>query len=237
MQKHSRRLVGGLLATGALALTPSAVSAATNITVRVEGKGSTIQRQVQVTTSSNRSVGLPGKPTCSGLSGLSALDAAVAGNWSGPYFEGLGYAPDTINGRAVDTSNSYFGFWHNRRFSNVGLCDARPKDGDEILLFNTPFTEPAGGLLPLGLRAPKTARAGRNFRVRVVEHSKTGVATPVEGATVRSRRVDGSPGRPPVVTDANGYATVRAGRGRDLLFRAVKAPNRIRSEFETVDIR
>jgi hypothetical protein len=229
MQKqHHRRLAGVALASGLLALAPAA-SAASHVTVRVEGKGGTLVKQVQVTTSKHRTVGLDGQPTCSGLSALSALDAATGGRWSGPYFDGLGYSPDTINGKKVNTNTSYFSFWFNRHYAQKGLCDTRPKSGDEILLFTDPFTEPKGGLLPLGLRAPGRATAGKAFRVRVVQYSQKGTPTAVKGATVRggglARR-----------TNAKGYATFRFRKGREVALRASKV-NRIRSEYETVDVR
>src|SRR3954470_23674732 len=235
MQKTPRRLAGGLLASGLLALAPAAAQAARSVTVRVEGRGSTIVQQVKVTTSANRTVGLTGHPTCSGLSALSALDAATGGDWSGRYFPGLGYAPDTILGRPINQTNSFFGFWMDHNFSDAGLCDARPKDGSEVLLFTTPFSEPAGGLLPLAVRPPASVTAGRGFRVRVVQYSKNGTATPVAGATVRFRRVAGG-GRPSLTSDANGYVSLKTVRGRHLLVRAVKTAH-VRSELDRIDVK
>src|SRR3954466_11832795 len=235
MQKTPRRLAGGLLAAGPPPLPPAAPRAARSVTVRVEGRASTIVQQVKVTTSANRTVGLTGHPTCSGLSALSALDAATGGDWSGRYFSGLGYAPDTVLGRPVNQNNSFFGFWMDHKFSDAGLCDARPKDGSEVLLFTTPFSEPAGGLLPLAVRPPASVTAGRRFRVRVVQYSKNGTATPGEGATVRFRRVGGG-GRPSLTSDANGYVSLKTVRGRDLLVRAVKTDH-VRSELDPIDVK
>lgn len=226
---HSRRLAGAALASGLLALAPATASAATHVTVRVEGTGSTVLRQVEVTTSKHRTVGLDGQPTCSGTSALSALDAASGGAWSGPYFPGLGYSPDTVNGKQVNTNNSYFGFWFNHKFAEKGLCDTVPKNGDDILLFTTPFTEPKGGLLPLGLRAPAKATAGKAFKVRVVVYSKKGTPKALKGATVRG-------GGLKATSNAKGYATLKYRKGRSIDVRATKSGT-VRSEYETVDVR
>jgi hypothetical protein len=234
MQKTTRRLAGGLLASGLLAAAPTPGQAADDVTVRVEGRGGHILGPVEVTTSPRRPVGLPGRPSCAGDSALAALDAATGGVWDADYFSGLGYSVDSVLGRHVP-SQSYFGFWFNRKYASAGLCDTKPRSGDEILLFTTPFSEPPGGLLPLGVRTPAAVTAGRRFRVRVVQYAQSGAATPVAGATVRFKRVGGG-GRAPLTTDANGYVALRAGRGRDLQVRAVKT-DRVRSELDRIDVR
>ena len=234
MEKHhSRRLAGLALASGLLALAPAAASAATHVNVRVEGTKKTLVKQVDVTTSKNRTVGLPGQGTCKGTSALAALDAASGGAWSGSYNASFGdYLLNSIGGEKHPASSSgadFYSVWINHRSAQAGLCGLTPKRGDELLIFPSRFPEPKGGILPLGLTAPRHARAGKAFSVRVVQYSEAGKRSNVRGAIVKGGGVRAK-------TDRRGVARFTLRHGRAITLQATK-PGRVRSETETVDVR
>ena len=127
---------------------------AATVDVRVEGDAQTlVQSQV---TPSGAPVGKGANPTCAGGSALDALNVATGGNWDGPYYDGLGYAPEPIAGEThAFAAGSYWSFWLNDAYSSAGVCDVQVQQGDELLFF--PDCATTG--LHAGVTAPRDRRA------------------------------------------------------------------------------
>jgi len=221
------------VALGALLLVIPAAADAARVTVRVEGATKTLVPATTITTPA-KPVGLPGKPTCPGATGLGALDAATHGNWSGTYSQGfMGYLVDTITGEKHGGSPDFYSFWTNLREASVGVCGYHPRDGAQILFFVSRFPSKKP-IEPLELRAPKTVRAGRTFTVVVRKWSAKGVPSRVAGATV-------SLGRSRLRTNRQGFVRITVGERRasgsagPLRLRAT-APGLVRSETDTVRV-
>ena len=129
-----RKFVPGALAGLLVAALLAAPAYAATVTVRIEGDAQTLAQAT--VTPSGAAVGKPGSPTCAGGSALDALNVATAGSWSGPYFDGLGYAPEVIMGeshafadrRATGRSGS------TTRYRSAGLCDVQVQQGDACSL-------------------------------------------------------------------------------------------------------
>jgi hypothetical protein len=182
MNAPRARLLAAGLAAGALAA--PATAAAVPLHVRVEGAQRTLLPDTRVTTNAGRIVGLTGNPTCSGGSGLGALDAATRGRWGGSYDAGFGdYAVERILGEQhTFSSGSFWGIFVNDGFASTGLCGYQPKAGDELLLAASPGS---GMSLPLDISAPKRARVGRGFRVAVTRFTGSGAEKPAARALVK----------------------------------------------------
>jgi hypothetical protein len=215
----------------ALATVARAAGPAT-VTVRVEGQERTLLAATTVTTNTTP-VDKDGKPldTCSGTSAAGALDQATSGNWSGTYFEGLGYSAETILGESHSfesgaAANIFWSFWLNNAPSTLGICEVQLNPGDSILLFPECFSEtgacPAAPN-PLGISAPSVAEAGSPVTVAVSSYANAnGAASPAAGATV-------SAGATSATTDAGGHATLTLSQTGNVTL-DVTAPDSIRTE-------
>ena len=173
--------------------------------------------------------------TCSGTGAAGALEKATGGDWSGPWFDGLGYSVQTIKGEAhIFPAPEYFALWINHRATSEGICGTTTElqQGDDVLFFvDRCVSDPVTFLctnapvLPLGLTSPRTVAPGMPFRVSVVEYAPDGTPTPVGGATVTG-------GDAPVTTDAAGNTNVTVSAGGSFSLRATK-DNRAPSATET----
>ena len=228
-------LVGGAL-LGALA-GPARAAGPADVTVRVEGAAATLVPRTAVRTDTT-TINKDRNPahTCSGTSAAGALEKATGGDWSGPWFDGLGYAVNTIKGEThAFPAPEYFSLWINHRSASEGACGATTElqPGDEVLFFvDRCVADPVTFLctnppvLPLGLKAPGNVAPGGPFTVSVVEYAANGTPSPVAGAT-------GTGGAEPVTTDAAGNAVVTANVQEPFSLRATKA-NRAPSASELV---
>ena len=216
MKNLSRGLVAAACAS-ALVL-PAAASAA-DVTVRVEGADSTL---VPTT-----SVQLPGPAvdkraeggtTCANDTAASALEAATGGDWGGREDSGFGQKVERIKGvtHLIGGGDEYQGrYWTiylNDR-PTFGICDLKPQQGDELLLYPKCDTATTGCIAgePLDLKGPVTAQPGTPFDVSVAEvattyggapdYEVTTSKSPAQGATV-------SGGGASATTDAGGRATL-----------------------------
>lgn len=206
MQKRTVRVLAGALAVAALSA-PSLAHGATpgrpaQVTVRVEGPTRTLASAT--VTTSRRAVIKDGNPahSCTGTSAAGALEQATGGNWSGTWFDGLGYAIDEIAGvRAPADFSAYWMLWVNGRPSMTGICDTELQAGDEVLTFLCRSNADFSGCtnLPLALRAVRVR--GAVATVEVVRLIGDGTSKPAVGATV-------SGGEHPVRTGADGRARV-----------------------------
>ena len=228
-------LVGGAL-LGALA-GPALAAGPADVTVRVEGAAATLVPRTAVRTDTT-AINKDGNPAhaCSGTGAAGALEKATGGNWSGPWFDGLGYAVNTIRGEThAFPAPEYFSLWINHRSASEGVCGttAELQPGDDVLFFvDRCVADPVTFLctnppvLPLGLKAPGNVAPSAPFTVSVVEYAASGTPSPVAGATVTG-------GAEPVTTDAAGNAVVTANAQEPFSLRATKA-NRAPSASELV---
>ncbi len=121
----------------------------------------------------------------------------------------FGFALCGIDGKsATDTLSWYLKV--NHKNPNIGGEDVKLHAGDEVLWALEPFPYPG----ELALKAPKRAKAGKPFRVRVFSYDDNGKRTPAAGVTVR-----GASGP----TGADGRATVVLSRPARLIARHGKA--------------
>lgn len=217
-------LVGGSVLAGLTV--PALAAGPADVTVRVEGAASTLVPRTAVRTDTTP-INKDGDHahTCSGTAAIGALEKATGGDWSGPWFDGLGYAVNTIKGEThAYPDPEYFALWINHRSASEGVCGTTTElqQGDAVLFFvdrcvadpNT-FLCTNPPVLPLGLSTPRTVTPNAPFNVGVVEYAADGTPSPVAGATV-------SGGNAPVVTNAAGSAAVTVSAGGPFSLRATK---------------
>ena len=226
-------LVGGSVLA---ALTGPALAAGpADVTVRVEGAASTLVPRTAVRTDTTP-INKDGDParTCSGTAAGGALEKATGGDWGGPWFDGLGYAVNTIKGEThAYPDPEYFALWINHRSASEGVCGTTTElqQGDAVLFFvdRCEFDAAIGAckeppVLPLGLSTPRNVTPGAPFNVSVVEYAADGTPSPVAGATV-------SGGNAAVATNAAGNAAVTVSAAGPFSLRATKS-NRAPSASE-----
>jgi hypothetical protein len=220
-----RSLAGVAAGVLAVALAPPAIAAGpANVTVRAEGRTATALSRTAVTTTT-APVNKDGTHSCSGTSAAGALERATAGDWAGPWFDGLGYAVDRIRTESSDPSGTYWALWINYKYSLQGLCDAELVPGDDVLLMIDCFAGCAART-PLRLsRVPAIARPGSSAAVLVQDYQPNGTAAPAAGATVRVGTRDYTAG-------ADGIATVSFSGSGPVTLRATK-PDRAASAAES----
>jgi hypothetical protein len=203
----------GLLA-GGLMLALAATASAASVSVQIEGQ-STVLPPTAVQTPA--SVTKDGTNSCPGGTAVGALDAATAGDWSGPWstFGGVGtYTPEVIRSESHPfQSGGYWSVYVNGHFQNVGGCQVVVHDGDEVLWFasDDPYTAGTGGYdEPVILTAPAKLVPGQAFTVTVKDavttfdpntFEGTTQLQPAQGATVTA-------GAASATTGADGTATL-----------------------------
>jgi hypothetical protein len=238
--KHHRRIAGLLAGLCCLIAAPVAAAAGpADVTVRVEGAGSTLLEQAPVRTTLapvNKS-GNPGED-CTGTSAAGALERATGGNWGGGYGS-FGYSVDRIFGESYPFGNAngdFWSFWVNDKQASTGVCGYELQQGDEVLFYvdrcfdaqPPDYACKNQPVLPLGLRAPAGATAGTPTEVTVVRFDTAGNAAPVEGARVTGPGVDAT-------TGAGGRATLAFPQAGDVRIKAAK-PGFARSAGEAVAV-
>lgn len=225
MKKIAPGVLAGLVATAVLA---APALAGPTATMRVEGGAQTLVPRTAVTTTTTP-VGKPAQPACDGTSALGVLDRATGGDWSGPYFAGLGYAPETIKGETHDVATStYWAFWINYTIAPVGLCGHQVQEGDDLLLVPDCYAPGCAPGSPLRLSGvPATVAPGTPVAVTVDEFTAS-TSGPAAGATI-------SYGNRTATTAADGTAQLTFSGSGPLTVQATK-PDRIRSAVETTCI-
>jgi hypothetical protein len=215
MKHRSAAGLAGLVLALLLAA-PAALAGPATVTVRAEGPAGTVVPRTTVTTTT-AAVNKDGQAghECTGTSALGALQLATGGDWSGRWFDGLGYQVQGIRG-AFDDSNSYWNFWLNYRASDVGVCGAELQAGDDVLVFIDCFTSCRS---PLRLsRVPAATAPGSTAAVlvetfQVVGFPQVTTAVPAPGATVDvggRQFTTGGDGIAQVTFDGAGPVAVRA---------------------------
>lgn len=173
-------LLAGALVVLAMAAGAAGAAGPAQVTFRAEGDATTLVPKTTLTTTTTP-VNKDGKHTCSGTSAAGALEQGTQGQWNGPYFNGLGYSVDVIEGeRHTFSDPEYWTLWVNDKSSQTGLCDTELQAGDDVLFFPCdpdPQTFDCRNT-PLELRAPASVETGGSFTVSVVQFDKDGASQP-----------------------------------------------------------
>jgi hypothetical protein len=187
MQKS--RIIALTGTTLALVLTPmlstAALAAASQVSVRVEGKTRTLLSSTTVATpSGSGSFKIGGAPagTCPKSSAAGALDAATHHRWGGIYSAKYSELELTtiLGEKWTFSSPNYWSVWANNRYASAGICQLSLHKGDQLLFAAVPDK---GSEYPLAIDAPDHATLGHRFSVKVVGYAK-GLAAPLAGAQV-----------------------------------------------------
>lgn len=201
----SRRIivsVVGALAAASLAAPVAHAGAPAKVSVRIEAPGKTLADATLTTTRAK--VVKDGTHSCTGTSAAGAIELATRGHWTGTWFNGLGYAVDTVEGVKPVGFTQYWALWINGKVSTTGVCDSELQPGDQVLEFicrSTPDFSSCTNL-PLAMKAG-TVHVGR-VKVTVTRLNGDGTSTRVAGATVRG-------GAALATTGADGTAIVELG--------------------------
>jgi hypothetical protein len=213
-----------LLSLVSVALAQGAVPA--TVTVRIEGTNQTLLPTTSVTTN-DAAVEKDGNPehTCSGASAAGALEQATSGQWSGEWFNGIGYSVETLLGETHSfepgaPANFFWTYWLDGKPSSVGICGGELSSGESILFFPECFSEvgacPAAPN-PLGISAPAVAERGAPIAVSVTSYANaSGAPSPAAGVTV-------SGGGATATTDASGRATLSLSQTGSVVLQASAA--------------
>jgi hypothetical protein len=217
-----RRIIGSVavaLVTASFAAPVAQAGSPAKVSVRVEGLTRTL---VSTTVTTNRTpVIKDGTNSCTGTSAAGALELATGGKWKASWFDGLGYALDSVDG-VKPAGFDYWMLWINGRSSMTGLCDSELQAGDTVLEFichDAAAPDYSCKNRPLALIGPRgKVQAGTPTAIKVVTLNDDGSTVPASGATVsggvRSVRADAR-GRAQVVLPA-GQSALQATRDGDV---------------------
>ncbi len=219
MPRRTIGVVAGVLAMTCLVAPLAQAARPAKVNVRVESLTRTLVSRTVTTT--RRAVVKDGRNSCTGTSAAGALEQATGGDWTGSWFDGLGYALDGVDG-VRPAGFDYWTLWINGRSSMTGLCDTELQSGDEVLEFICHDAQPptyACANRPLALIAPRGRfQANVPVAIRVVALNDDGSTVPAPGATVtggiRLARANAR-GRAMVLLPA-GQSTLRATRADDV---------------------
>lgn len=116
-------------------------------------------------------------------------------------------------------NDRFWAFEHNHVFSDVGICEYKPQDGDELLFFAACGGPSSTDCFDLGatldIGAPADALAGAPFTVTVRTFDDKGMPSPAAGATVTG-------GDQVVTTGPDGTAQVTVSTPRTVTLTATK---------------
>lgn len=176
-----------------LAATAAPVAEATPVTVNLRVEGLTQTTFEGPVTTDAKTIDMDGQHVCDGRNnGASSTpgptmttaldDASIAHGfpWQGTWYESgfQDYGIDSIGPDVTDFGNSrYWGYAHNWQSTNVGGCQQKVGQGDEVLFAYDYFSKTH----LLRLSAPQRAETGQPVSVLVVD-GQTGA--PVANATV-----------------------------------------------------
>jgi hypothetical protein len=180
--------------------------------VRIEGVKKTLVATKTVKTGTGTITKDGAKCPANGAGG--ALNAATHGNWGGQNTS-FGLELTSILGETYTFTGSKY-FWEifvDNAPASVGLCDQKVKPGDSLVFAAVPQK---GMHYMTGIKAPKSAKAGKPFKVTVVIYGPKGKPKPLAKAPVRFGKVA-------VLTNAHGTATLKVTKpGRITLHSATK---------------
>jgi hypothetical protein len=200
--KHKIALLGAI--TAALAAPAAALGAANHsVKVRVEGSSRTLLPTTLVHLHAGWiTKGAVAKGACSSLSGAGALDAATHHHWSGSYSSSQAdYFVTRILGETHGGKALFWDIFVNNVAATTGACAIKPHAGDQILFAAVASTD--FGDYPLLISgAPRSARAGHPFKVKVLYVNALGKKVALSGARVTGTDFAA------VSTGASGSATI-----------------------------
>ena len=187
----------------ALLIAPASVALATgdaSVTVRVEGLTHTLLAPTVVRTHSGSiTKGGASRGKCPATSAQGALDVATRQDWSGKWYVSYDeYLITSILGEGYrSNSPDYWSVWINDRFAQVGACEIKLHNRDQVLF----AVEGAKTAFPLGLSGSSSAHAGQSFTVKVVWFNTAGKSEPLS-------RVQVTGGGLSATTNGRGIATL-----------------------------
>jgi hypothetical protein len=208
-----------LAASGALLafiLAPAGALASASlptVSVRIEGPTKTLlaRKSVKPGSGSITNGGTPpGK--CSASSAAGALDQATHGKWVGMYYASVGNGGifvDSIFGVKPSNSNDYWTVFVNDRTSNLGICEIKPKQGEQLL-----FAITDGKQYPIVLKGPSQIRVGGTATIKAGYYAKSKFK-PLSNLPITGSGVN-------VTTNPKGDATVKIAKAGTLVLRAQK---------------
>jgi len=227
----------GVLATLILALTVTPAYA-TTVTLRVEGKDTTIFEGPVVT--GPKTIEEDGSHACDGTresnggetdqprgTATTTLDdgARVNGfSWDGTFSEFGSFRDYFVTRIGGDTQktdlNEFWGFARNYELPPVGGCQQQVFDGDEVLWAYDIFSDDGNfGEKPrLRLSGPASASVGETVTYRVIEGPN---GPPVSGATINSNDT-GPEGQVKVRLDTPGLQRIKASKSGTIRSNAVE---------------
>ncbi len=199
---------------GLLFLSLAVPVAHADVNVRVEGATATL---VDTTVASTGAAVTKSGATCAGDSAAGALDRATGGDFEADNFGGSLFV-SSIKGETVTyefgSNQRFWAFNHTNQFSQAGMCEYTPPNGDELLFYPRCDGTPSAGCFEgavLDLTAPATATTGVPFSVTVREYTDEGVGSPVSGASVGG-----------TTTGADGTAQITAAKAGPVALVATK---------------
>ncbi len=209
-----RRSVAIVGASTALVLAPAsaAPAAGTAVSVRIEGRTSTLLAPTLVHTHAGSiTKGGAAKGSCPASTAAGALDAATRGRWQGKIFSGTpGIFVASIFG-VKPAGNFYWTVFVDNRTAQAGVCGLKLRKGEQLL-----FAVTDGSQFPIVLSGPARAGVGRPFELKAIYYKPTpkrpaGVPTPLAGA-----HVDGA------ITNKHGTVTLTAHHAGRLKYAATE---------------
>jgi hypothetical protein len=223
-------LFRGLAAAAcASALMATPAYAGPTVTVRVEAKDRTLVQTTQVTVGDGTFEKTPGA-SCNQNSVAGALELASGGDWGGAVDDQYGQQIERIKGVELTfASGRYWAIYVDRTFGDGNNCTTPLAQGDSVV-----FTAACAGSStecwngsPLDLAAPRTAKPGEAFGVKVTSDYDPTFSTqnaPVAGATVAG-------GGASATTTVDGTASVTLSQRGAVLLTA-SAPDNPRESVE-----
>ena len=196
-----RRSLLAAAVPAALGLAAMPALAATTVSVRVEAGSKTLVSAPKVTAPRSGSITKGGTPAgaCKANTAAGALDVATHHNWGGTYSSGLGVEVNSILGTTYQfAKGAYWGFYVDDHFASEGVCDTKLHPGEQLLFARV--LAKGKPPLPLVVKAPTHATAGRPFTVKAFDFPGKGSRTkPVAGVHFKGLSA---------TTDAHGIAHV-----------------------------
>jgi hypothetical protein len=203
-------------------LTTTALAAPADVTLRVEGKTQTLLETRVTTDGHDVTTQTSGTHKCDGTNGganptpgptaTAALDDATrqAGmTWDGTWFDAFeDFAIDRIGSDSADANaGDFWTFGQNLKESQVGGCQARVNDGDEVLWAYDGFGKPW-----LKLDTRLTAHTGETFAVTVTDGQD---GSPEAGVSVGGA-VTGADGRAMLTFPQRGIYRLKADKAETI---------------------
>jgi hypothetical protein len=191
---HTRRTIALAGATAALSLLTggSALAAGPAVSVRIEGLKKTLLAAKTVHAESG-SITKGGTPAgiCPGSSAAGALDTAAHHRWSGTYSSGLGIEITKMLGEThvFSAKGYYWSIWVNNQSATAGICDLTLHKGEKLLFAPAPAS---GTVYPTVIKAPRTAKSGSSFTVKVSYYNAKGRSKPLSGAAIDGVKTNGN---------------------------------------------